>query len=245
MAWPWRRWLFHVAELITPNRCWLCLAGEAEGGPIRHGLCSRCWKEVTSDAHHLCRRCAATIGAFTEGDQACSTCHAKNLHLDSTVRLGPYEGLLRDIILMMKTPMGEGLAEQMGHLLAEVKGEELRSKAVHLVTCVPMYWYRRWQRGHNQADRLARCLSQSLHLRYIPHLLCRRHGVAQEVQPTASARWQNVRQAFSLQAGANLKGQRILVVDDVMTTGATLSAIAQLLRRAGAEEVHAAILARA
>jgi predicted amidophosphoribosyltransferase len=69
--------------------------------------------------------------------------------------------------------------------------------------------------------------------------------MAQEVQPSASARWQNVRQAFSLRAGANLKGQRILVVDDVMTTGATLSAIAQLLRRAGAEEVHAAILARA
>lgn len=245
MASLWRQWLFHVEELITPNRCWLCLAGEMEGGPIHHGLCTSCRKEVTSDPHHLCRRCAATVGAFTEGDQACSTCRERNLYLDSTVRLGPYEGLLRDIILRMKTPIGEGLAEQMGNLLAEVKGAELRAQSIHLVTCVPIYWFRQWQRGHNQADRLARSLAQNLHLPYFPRLLRRRHGVAQEIQPSAAARWQNVQHAFSLRTGATLKGKRILVVDDVMTTGATLSAIAHLLRRAGAEEVHAAILARA
>jgi len=245
MASIWRSWLDSILQLISPNRCWVCSADEMSGGPIQYGLCIRCYEQVTHDPHWVCLRCASTVGPYSEVEKGCPACREKPFSLDSTVRLGPYEGHLRDIILMMKTALGEGIAEHMGSLLAAVRGEELRQKSIHLVTCVPMYWYRRWQRGHNQADRLGRYLAQELHLPYDPHLLRRRHGIPQEVQSTASARWQNAHGAFSLRGGASLSGKNILVVDDVMTTGATLSAIARLLRRAGAKQVHAAILARA
>lgn len=111
------------------------------------------------------------------------------------------------------------------------------------VVPVPLHWKKRWSRGFNQAELLARPVAKR---RGIPVLnaLCRRKSTEVQASLTMAARRKNVQGAFLARPGAKLQGKRILLIDDVMTTGATAGACAMALKRAGAASVTLAVLAR-
>ena len=140
--------------------------------------------------------------------------------------------------------LGAGLAARL------VDHPHLHLAEIDVVVPVPLYHWRRFVRGFNQAERIASGLGAP-----VVHALARRHWTAPQAGLHAQARGRNVRDAFSLapratsrgrrSPQARLAGARVLVVDDVVTTGATLSACARVLREAGASEVRAATAARA
>jgi len=167
-----------------------------------------------------------------------------SLGFDAAVRLGPYDGRLRDAVLRMKSARGEGLAEMMGRVFREVACPALRRESVAMVVPVPLHWRRRWSRGYNQAAAIARELAEELGAEFAPNLLRRVRHTPQQVQPTASARRENVKGAFLARSGASLAGRTVLLVDDVMTTGSTAGEAARVLRGVGAARVIAAVLAR-
>jgi len=144
----------------------------------------------------------------------------------------------------MKTSSGDGLAEVMGTIYAEVRGGELTAASVDLVVPVPLFWWHRLMRGHNQAESLAREVAAELDLPCKPGWLRRTRPAVQHLQPSASARRENVKGAFALVPHARFAGRTVLVVDDVMTTGSTLSEVAGVLKNAGAKRVVAGVLAR-
>jgi ComF family protein len=234
-----------VADLIFPNSCLICDAPDAGGPAFRHGLCHPCYGSVTADGHEVCPRCAATVGPHTDAIDGCSACRNRSFPFTRAVRLGVYDGPLRTGILRMKHPPGEAVAEMLGRVLVGNRMPALKGLAADVVVPVPMHWRRRWARGHNQAEAIAREVAAELGIPCRPGWLRRVLPAPQHAQPSASAREANVRGAFRVRPGASAAGRSVLVVDDVMTTGSTLGEAARMLRVAGAARVSVAVLARA
>jgi ComF family protein len=146
--------------------------------------------------------------------------------------------------LHTKTGAGEPLAEMLGRVLAEVQGVRLLAAGVEVVVPVPLHWGRRWARGYNQAEAIGRELAAGIGLPHDAGVLRRVKPTPQQAQPSAAARWENMRGAFRVNPGARVAGRGVLLVDDVMTTGSTAAEAARVLREAGASRVVVAVLAR-
>jgi ComF family protein len=232
-----------LGELLYPPACIVCTRG-LPGQPGVY-FCDPCLHELTGDPHSACPRCAATVGPYALVEGGCSRCRDHSLPFECTFRLGSYEGLLREVVLRLKHHSGESLAELMGEVWARRCRVALASTMPDLVVPVPLYWWRRWRRGYNQSAAIAHGIGQALKLRVYPTGLRRiRHTPQQSHQPY-SARQDNVRGAFRARGRPPLKGRTVLLVDDVMTSGATAAEAARVLRAAGATRVLVGILARA
>jgi len=133
----------------------------------------------------------------------------------------------------------------LGRIQAERKADVLQAAGVQAVVPVPLHWRRRWARGYNQAEAVARELATSLGVPLGAGWLRRVKPASQHAQPSASAREANIRGAFRCRPRASLTGRTVLLVDDVMTTGSTVGEAARMLRQAGAGRVVVAVLARA
>lgn len=135
----------------------------------------------------------------------------------------------------------------MGQILADHLRQDpalARFGRADWVVPVPLHPFRVWWRGFNQSELLARPISEKLGIRYGNGLLRRVRNDPKQVGLSGRRRWENVRGAFAASNPAVVKGKTILLVDDVMTTGATLSECARVLKRAGAEKVYGLTLTR-
>jgi len=233
-----------VGQFIFPNSCLICDSAETENCRFRHGLCIQCVQAVSPKDDSACPRCAMTIGPHTDVSEGCSECRGEALGFESAVRLGPYDGKLRDAVLRIKSSHGEGLAEMLGHVLMERASVKLRASGVQVVVPVPLHWRRRLSRGYNQASAIGRQLAAGLGVKFAPNLLKRIRHTPQQVQPSATARKENVRGAFRMKRDASFPRVPVLLVDDVLTTGSTAGEAARTLREAGASQVILAVLAR-
>ncbi|HEY1188060.1 MAG TPA: phosphoribosyltransferase family protein [Gemmata sp.] len=146
--------------------------------------------------------------------------------------------------MRLKFVAGEGLGDLLGRTFAEERAALLRGAGADLVVPVPLHWWRKWMRGYNQSAALAREIAASLGRPFEPHLLRRVRYATQQAQPTRAARLVSMKDVFRVRPGARLGGKTVLLVDDVMTTGSTVSAVARALLSAGAGRVVVAVLAR-
>jgi ComF family protein len=230
-----------LLHLVYPNLCGVC--GQALP-PDHAPFCAPCRRNLLDDPHPTCPYCAATVGPYVALEGGCTSCRESRFPFDRALRLGLYEGLLKEVILRLKHASGEGLAELLGRLWAEHAEARLRELGADLVVPVPLHWWRRWQRGYNQSEALARALAARLHLPCQPGWLRRiRHTPPQTAQ-SVTARRENVHNAFRARPRAALQRKTVLLVDDVLTTGSTASEAARALRAAGAARVVVAVLAR-
>jgi ComF family protein len=176
-------------------------------------------------------------------------CRQGEPEFDRARSYGLYTGNLRKAILRLKFHGREYLGQRLGALLARA-WEALPKPDSAIVAPVPLHHSRRRERGFNQAELLARGLVRSLRkeesgLRLVTGSLRRIRATVPQVGLSVSARHENVRGVFSVGRPEDVRNRTVVVVDDVMTTGATLSACAAALKRAGAARVLALSLARA
>lgn len=229
-------------HLLYPGCCLLCGQPLPEDTPY---FCSLCHNEVFSDPHTVCPRCAGTVGPFAVVEGRCHSCRDEAFAFEQALRLGAYEGLRREIILRLKNQRGQDLAELLGECWAEQAAARFASLGIDVVVPVPLHWLRRWRRGYNQSAALCRGLATRLQLPYHPSWLRRVRNTPRQTSQTPSGRKANVRGAFRARPGTPLSGRAVLLVDDVMTTGATVSEASRALRKGGARRVVVAVLARA
>ncbi|MEQ8790159.1 MAG: phosphoribosyltransferase family protein [Pirellulaceae bacterium] len=157
--------------------------------------------------------------------------------------LGVYEGRLREVVLRMKRPPGELLSLAMGELLAERLRERVSQEPVDWVAAMPMHWRRRWVRTVNPPELLAERVSRRLGLT-TRRVLYFRRNIQQQSTLAPSLRQRNVRGALGVFPGYDLADARVLLLDDILTTGATANEAARCLKRAGAKSVQVAVVAR-
>lgn len=181
----------------------------------------------------------------TLDDGGCPHCRGQRLHFDAALRLGTYEGALRSAVLRMKRPWGRPLAMTLGDLLAESLASQLHALRCDAVIPVPMHWSRKMWRGVNGAETIAERVTRHLNVPLAARLLARSKRTAPQARLSTPRRLANVRGAFRARPHRDLAGARLLLVDDIMTTGATLNEAARVLRRSGADFVAVAVLARA
>jgi len=229
-----------MLQLLYPSTCWIC----GRPAPARDPLvCAECVQALTHDPHDTCPHCSSTVGPFIVLDKGCLACRNASFAFDRALRLGPYEALLREVVLRMKNVTGEELSDVVGALWAKPIAARLGSGEIDVVVPVPLHWWRRWRRGFNQSEVLARAVARELGVPCRPDWLrcVRRTGEQKRLPPTA--RRDNVHNAFQATASAALADKTVLLVDDVMTTGATAHEAARALRHCGPARIVVAVLA--
>lgn len=240
----WTAGLGAIGSLVLPFECPVCGGdGEGDGAPF----CPDCRAELLDAAGEACPRCAMSVGPWSALRKGCGECRGRGLGFDAAVALGPYQGPIRDLCLRMKHETNAWIAPWMAGLLLEAR-PSLRVEAARTpgawVVPVPLHWYRRWARGYNQADELARGVADRLGLRRA-HVL--RRVVATKVLAGLGRveRAKSLRGAFRVRGSRGLEGRTVFLVDDILTTGATCGAAARALKRAGAARVVAVVIGRA
>ncbi len=230
-----------VEALVFPWECSVC-ADPAAGAPF----CPGCRRELLDASPSPCERCGLPMGPFADHTNGCYACRGRPLGFDRAIALGPYQGPIRDLCLRLKHEPNAWLAPWLVDVLLESNPLLRDLPSGTCVVPIPLHWRRYWERGYNQADALANALARRLRVRRLWPL--------KRVEPTPPlvtlARTERLRimhDAFRVKssASATLKGRTILLVDDILTTGATCGAAARALKRAGAARVIAVVIGRA
>ncbi len=232
------------SRLLFPPRCAHCDVGlppEQE----QDRLCADCCCLLGPEVWPCCPRCGAVRRSDGEAPDRCGLCKRTPLKFDSVIPLGAYVGVLGQVVLRMKRPHEESLSAAMGLLLARRRATQLADLRPDLIVPVPMYWARRIRRGVNSPEILANSLGKALGSAVRRRVLTRRRNTLPQASLSPRRRFKNVHGAFRVRARYNLDGMRVLLVDDILTTGATCSEAARILKRAGAAVVAAAVIARA
>ncbi len=231
-----------LADLVFPPRCAAC--GEW-GGVNGRPLCLECAESVARQRLTLaCPVCAAGVAPYEASWDGCGECRATRKRVAGTERVGPYGGVIGDLLRAYKYRGREDLEPLLCEWLADRVAGANWIDRVEAVVAVPTHWRHAIRRRFHAAEVLAGAVARTLDLPKLP-LLRRVRAGPHQVGLTLEERKQNVRNAFSLRAGVRMRRARVLLIDDVRTTGATINECARMLRRGGAHEVYAGVVATA
>ncbi len=240
-------------RLLFPRRCAWCDAELPEPAELPDRarellgvqVCGECEQAMVPAEWSACGRCAAPRSPWAVDGAECPACRGSNLKFHAAVALGRYEELLREAVLRMKRYPGEPLAAATGCLLWKHRAGELGDFGPDLVVPVPVHWRRRFQRASNSPEVVAAVLGRGLGVP-VRRLLVRWRATPPQAALPVGKRFENVRGAFRIRRRNGLtEGASVLLVDDILTTGATCSEAAGVLKRAGAARVMAVVIARA
>lgn len=235
-------WPRSLADLALPPMCAGC--DQDLDAPDDLPLCAQCRRDFTVPEGSICTRCAAPAPGASIGAEGCLHCKDTPFRFHHIAALGVYQGVLRLPILRIKHANGEPLALVAGRLLAQRIRELDWPTPPDLVAPAPMHWLRRFRRPVNPPATIAEATARGLRLPLIPDLLRAVRFVPMQTSLTPDQRRRNMRGAFAISAAFDVREAHVLVIDDVMTTGATANALARPLVKAGAKTVSIGVLAR-
>ncbi len=248
-----------LVSVLLPADCRICdrLLTRASRVPV----CGECLASFRAMPQSVCEICgwpletpfaASPTGSLPrpvngqgQEDLACTICPGRRFAFDRARSYAGYDGAVVRAIVMLKFERIEPLGAWFATKLCETVKRAGEALAADVVVPVPLHRQRERERGYNQADLVARPLAKRLGLPYRTVLLVRTRPRPDKQVLSLSERWESVRGAFATRPGSQVDNLRVLLVDDVMTSGATLDACARSLREAGAKSVIGLTVARA
>lgn len=233
-----------ILDLVFPRHCAGCNVPADESFPGY--LCPTCRAELLVIESPLCGQCGAPLSSSAvQADSArCGRCLRREFAFDRARSLYLYDSrnIIKHLLMMMKYSGYRALAVEFGALMGEQIGSLLGPSAWDILVPVPLHPRRQRQRGFNQSEVMAKAIGKSLTLPVVNGL--RRVRNTKPQHGGRSTRQRNVSGAFALNNSVNVKGKSVLLIDDVLTTGATINACAAILKRQDAAVVDVLTLAR-
>jgi ComF family protein len=193
----------------------------------------------------LCRRCAAPIPQIEVGRLDCPLCRRAKFRFGRAICLSKYDADLRKAVLRVKHAHSEALAVALADFLFSLRGDELRLLHAETVAAVPMHWRRRLSYGTNNAELVAQRLARRLGVPVTASSLYRKRHTPKQSGLSSRERISNVKGAFAVRRAKDFANRHVLLVDDVLTTGATCNEAARAILESGAADVSVVTLARA
>jgi ComF family protein len=230
-----------LSSLFYPATCAVCSTD------VDHPeyLCESCRERAPRIQAPFCAKCSEPFSGAITQTFSCANCAHRTLHFDLVVAAYRSRGLVRKLVHEFKYAHQRHLRHPLAAWLGETMNDpRLRGRRFDLVVPVPLHPARERERGFNQATLLAELLARRISVPLRPVLERIRYTTTQTAYDRAE-RMENLRDAFRLRKNMNVRELHVLLIDDVLTTGSTLSECARVLKEAGAISVHAATAARA
>ena len=235
-------WLDAALGFIYPEVCQIC--GQERATAAEGFVGAHCWQRVRFIVPPFCERCGLPQAGEITTIFQCQNCREMQLHFRTARSAVTANELMLEVIHRYKYQRALWFEPFLADLLVRAAGPVLARDKCDLIVPVPLHAAKRREREFNQAERLAGRLSQATRIPLNTKLLKRVKPTQTQTLLTREQRAANVRRAFALRPGANLAGGRVVLVDDVFTTGATTSACARMLLAAGADDVCVWTVAR-
>lgn len=238
-----------LAALVFPPHCTVCgvlLAASGWNPSQRDYFCGTCHSQIVAPLAESCQRCGAHSQIPPTGDlpQCCRYCRRQDFPVEACCALGNYGELLQRLVIQLKGHRNETLALQLGRLLGQRLREFAWSRELDAIVPVPVHWSKQLQKGFHGAAVIAEGIRRELPLEWLPRAIRSTRRTAKQGMLENAERFRNVAGAFEVLDSGQLAGRNLLVVDDVLTSGATLTAASEALRNAECGRLYAAVLAR-
>lgn len=209
----------YILSLIYPPKCVFC--------------------GTVIDKSDICEECEKSL-PFTKGDSI----YQKFPFVDKCISPLYYKDYVRRAVLRFKFAGCSCYSRRLGGIMSECAENNLDCGSIDMISCIPLSRKRIHDRGYNQAELLAKEISKKVGVEYLPTLKKIRHNTAQSTIKDSKQRAANVIGAYRVVDAEKVKGKYILLVDDVVTTGSTVSECARILKKSGAKAVYCVTLAR-
>ncbi|MDO4345707.1 MAG: ComF family protein [Eubacteriales bacterium] len=222
-----RKWIEIILDLLFPRRCPLC-------GELSEGICSECGKKIVYVRQPLCFRCGKPLAA--PDMEYCGACSAHRHAYTQGRALCLYTGPVKEAVHAIKYKNKREYLEVFAGEIEEKLGPVIRRWNPEVILPIPMYSSARRRRGYNQAEILAKELGKRLGLPVDTKLLKKKRKTLQQKELDYRSRRSNLKGAFSVEYPSAYR--RVLLADDVYTTGSTMDEAARTLKEAGVEEIY-------
>lgn len=231
-----------LLDLVYPPHCLICNA------EVENYLCGKCIEKIDPITPPYCRKCGGppSVPPYKGGTAGgyCEECRERQYHFEFSRSAGIFEGVLREAIHALKYHNHLAIAEPLADIMAQSYAETGLAGRAELAVPIPIHISRSIQRGFNQSEELARVFCKRVNLPLETQTLHKSRKTRRQMELPFDLRISNIRGSFKVAHEERIRGKRVLLIDDVFTTGSTLDEAARVLREAGASEVYAYTLSK-
>lgn len=230
-----------LLDLVYPRTCSACSRNLPEAS---ENLCWDCRADILPVNQPYCSRCGDPVSGSIDHEYICHFCYHNNPGFDLARSAAHYSGPVADMLKALKYQQSVWLVPDIAALLVPLVHQHIGIERIDTVTAVPLHHSRRRVREFNQSALIAARLAREIERDYMGRIVVRHRKTPSQTSLTAAQRISNVKGCFTSKNRSWLAGRNILLVDDVMTTGATVSECARTLKKGGANAVYVVTVAR-